>query len=337
MKIFENQQLIEFNTFKVPALCDRLIQVESEGEIPQLFQGGFFDAPYLVLGGGSNMLFVEDFHGSVIQMRTRGISIVEESEDAVCLEVAAGETWEDFVDFCVKNHYYGVENLVGIPGLVGSCPVQNIGAYGVEVKDVISSVFGWRISTQKTFEVANEDCKFGYRSSVFKTDWKNDVLITRVRFRLSKKEHFTLTYQGLVKEIENQKVELTIENIAATVKRIRDAKLPDITKIGCAGSFFKNPIVDNSVKDKLLQQIPNLVNYPAEGGKSKLAAGQLIDLAGMKSVREGDAGVYPFQALVIVNYGHASGKEIRAFYQKVQLKVYEKFGIPIEPEVNIIG
>lgn len=337
MKIFENQQLIEFNTFKVPALCDRLIQVESEEEIPQLFQTGFFDAPYLVLGGGSNMLFVEDFHGSVIQMRTRGISVVEESEDAVCLEVAAGETWEDFVDFCVKNHYYGVENLVGIPGLVGSCPVQNIGAYGVEVKDVISSVFGWRISTQKTFEVANEDCKFGYRSSVFKTDWKNDVLITRVRFRLSKKEHFTLTYQGLVKEIENQKVELTIENIAATVKRIRDAKLPDITKIGCAGSFFKNPIVDNSVKDKLLQQIPHLVNYPAEGGKSKLAAGQLIDLAGMKGVREGDAGVYPFQALVIVNYGHASGKEIRAFYQKVQQKVFEKFGIAIEPEVNIIG
>lgn len=337
MKIFENQQLIEFNTFKVPALCDRLIQVESEEEIPQLFQTGFFDAPYLVLGGGSNMLFVEDFHGSVIQMRTRGISVVEESEDAVCLEVAAGETWEDFVDFCVKNHYYGVENLVGIPGLVGSCPVQNIGAYGVEVKDVISSVFGWRISTQKTFEDANEDCKFGYRSSVFKTDWKNDVLITRVRFRLSKKEHFTLTYQGLVKEIENQKVELTIENIAATVKRIRDAKLPDITKIGCAGSFFKNPIVDNSVKDKLLQQIPHLVNYPAEGGKSKLAAGQLIDLAGMKGVREGDAGVYPFQALVIVNYGHASGKEIRAFYQKVQQKVFEKFGIAIEPEVNIIG
>lgn len=321
----------------VSALCDRLIQMESDGEIPQLFQGGFFNAPYLILGGGSNMLFVEDFHGSVIQMCTRGIAVVDESEDTVYLEVAAGETWENFVDFCVKNHYYGVENLIGIPGLVGSCPVQNIGAYGVEVKDVITSVAGWRISNQKPFEVANEDCKFGYRSSIFKTDWKNDVIITRIRFKLSKQEHFTLTYQGLVKEIENQKDELTIENLSATVKRIRDAKLPDITKIGCAGSFFKNPIVDNSLKDRLLQQTPNLVSYPAGDGKSKLAAGQLIDLAGMKGVREGDAGVYPFQALVIVNYGHASGKEIRAFYQKVQLKVYEKFGISIEPEVNIIG
>lgn len=321
----------------IPAMCDRFVQVESDDEISRLMQDGFFTAPYLILGGGSNILFVSDFHGTVVQMCTRGISIVEESEDAVYLEVAAGETWENFVDFCVKKHYYGVENLIGIPGLVGSCPVQNIGAYGVEVKDVISSVEGWRISTQKPFELANEDCKFGYRSSIFKTDWKNDVLITRVRFRLSKREHFTLTYQGLVKEVENQQIALTIENIAATVKRIRDAKLPDITKIGCAGSFFKNPVVDNSVKDKLLQQIPNLVNYPVEGGKSKLAAGQLIDLAGMKGVREGDAGVYPQQALVIVNYGHASGKEIRAFYQKVQQKVRERFGIEIEPEVNIIG
>ena len=335
MKDIKNQQLKSYNTFHIPALCDRFVQVESEQEIPLLFENGIFAGRYLVLGGGSNILFTDDFHGTVVQMCTHGIAVVEEDTESVLLEVAAGEEWADFVNFCIQHHYYGVENLIGIPGLVGSSPVQNIGAYGVEVKDVIESVLGYRISTKKPFELANADCAFGYRSSIFKTSWKNDVLITRVRFRLSKIPHFTLTYQALSKELENRKVELNLENVANLVKSIRDAKLPDITKIGCAGSFFKNPVVPVEVRDALAREIPQLVSYPAGDGMAKLAAGQLIDLAGMKGVREGDAGVYPLQALVIVNYGNASGTEICNFYKKVQKAVFDRFGIAIEPEVNI--
>ncbi len=335
MKDIQNQQLKSYNTFMVSALCDRFVQVECEQEIPLLFENGIFAGRYLVLGGGSNILFTGDFHGTIVQMCTRGIAVIEEDTDSALVEVAAGVEWADFVDFCIRNHYYGVENLIGIPGLVGSSPVQNIGAYGVEVKDVIDSVIGFRISTQKPFELTQAECVFGYRSSIFKTQWKNDVLITRVRFRLAKIPHFTLTYQALSKELENQKMELTLENVAALVKSIRDAKLPDITKIGCAGSFFKNPVVPVEVRDALAREIPQLVSYPAGEGMAKLAAGQLIDLAGMKGIREGDAGVYPLQALVIVNYGNASGTEICKFYQKVQKAVFDRFGIDIEPEVNI--
>lgn len=319
----------------VSALCDRFVQVENEDEIPRLWEAEVFARPYLVLGGGSNILFTDDFQGTIVQMCTRGIAVVEENAESVLLEVAAGVDWADFVDFCIQKNYYGVENLIGIPGRVGSCPVQNIGAYGVEVKDVIDSVIGYRISSQQPFSLRNEECAFGYRSSIFKTEWKNDVLITLVRFRLSKIPHFILTYQALSKELENRKLELTLENVAALVKSIRDAKLPDITKIGCAGSFFKNPVVDIAVRDRLAEQVPQLVSYPAGEGKVKLAAGQLIDLAGMKGVREGNVGVYPLQALVIVNYGNASGKEICEFYQKVQKTVFDRFGIAIEPEVNI--
>lgn len=335
MKDIQNQQLKSYNTFMISALCDRFVQVENDDEIPRLWQEGIFNQPYLVLGGGSNILFTDDFHGTIVQMCTHGIAVIEEDTDSALVEVAAGVDWADFVDFCIQNHYYGVENLIGIPGRVGSSPVQNIGAYGVEVKDVIDSVIGYRISSHQPFTLRNEECAFGYRSSIFKTEWKNDVLITRVRFRLSKIPHFTLTYQALSKELENRKMELSLENVAELVKSIRDAKLPDITKIGCAGSFFKNPVVPVEVRDALAREIPQLVSYPAGEGMAKLAAGQLIDLAGMKGVREGDAGVYPLQALVIVNYGNASGTDICNFYKKVQKAVFDRFGIAIEPEVNI--
>lgn len=321
----------------LPAVCDCFVQIESENEVPQSLADGLFDGNHLILGGGSNVLFVSDFHGTIVQMCTQEIDVLEEDGERVRLSVAAGVSWADFVDYCVSHHYYGVENLIGIPGLVGSCPVQNIGAYGVEVKDVISKVIGYRLASKKAFELTNEECRFGYRSSIFKTDWKNDVLITRVEFVLSKKEHFSISYQGIVKELEENNLPLTIENLAATVKAVRDRKLPDITKIGCAGSFFKNPIVDVAERDRLLQQVPNLVSYPAGEGRAKLAAGQLIDLAGLKGVRHGDAGVYPHQALVIVNYGNASGTEICDFYRFVQKRVEEKFEILIEPEVNVIG
>jgi UDP-N-acetylmuramate dehydrogenase len=337
MKILENQQLQSYNTFMVPALCDRLVQIESEEEIPQLLAQDALEGPHLLLGGGSNMLFISDFHGTVVQVCTQGIRRVEEDARQVRLSVAAGVPWSDLVDFCIQNHYYGLENLVGIPGWVGSCPVQNIGAYGVEVKDVITKVEGYRIRSRMPFSLANAECRFGYRTSIFKTDWKGDVIISRVEFRLSKEEHFNLTYQGLRNELEQSGLPVTIESVAAVVKTVRDRKLPDITKIGCAGSFFKNPVIPVAERDRLLRQIPNLVSYPAGEGMAKLAAGQLIDLAGLKGVRRGNVGVYPQQALVLVNYGGAMGAEVYDFYLHVRQTVRERFGILLEAEVNQVG
>ncbi|MBO4645514.1 MAG: UDP-N-acetylmuramate dehydrogenase [Bacteroidales bacterium] len=336
MKIFNNKELKEYNTFHISASCERLIQVEDEDEIPQLLACGQLDGGHFVIGEGSNVLFTQPFSGTVLQMCTKGIHIHREDSENIWIDVAAGTNWDEWVDYCIGKHYYGVENLVSIPGKVGSCPVQNIGAYGVEVKDVIDRVFGWRISSRHPFELANEACHFGYRDSIFKKELKNDIIITRVRFKLSKKEHFTLTYSGLRDSLEQTGIALTLENVAATVRSIRKNKLPDLQELGCAGSFFKNPVVRLSVKEEIEKDYPQLVSYPAGDSCVKLAAGQLIELAGIKGWREGNVGIYPKQALVIVNYGKATGKEVLEFYQKVQQKIQEKFGIRLEAEVNIL-
>lgn len=336
MRITYNQDLTHLNTFAVKASCDKFIQIEDEDEIRPLLETDELNSAHYILGGGSNVLFTQHFHGAIVQLCTKGIHKFNEDTDFIWLDVAAGEHWDDFVNYCVKNKYYGVENLSGIPGFVGSCPVQNIGAYSAEVKDVIDSVFGYCISSKQPFTLANADCQFGYRSSIFKTTWKGDVLITRVRFKLSKKEKLTVTYKGLIEEMESSGLPLSLENVAKAVVAVRNNKLPDIREIGCAGSFFKNPIVKEEVRDELLAKFPNLVSYPAGDGMCKLAAGQLIELSGMKGVREGCVGVFPKQALVIVNYGGATGEEIRRFYEKVQEAVELITGIRLEPEVNIL-
>ena len=318
MRITYNQDLTHLNTFAVKASCDKFIQIEDEDEIRPLLETDELNSAHYILGGGSNVLFTQHFHGAIVQLCTKGIHKFNEDTDFIWLDVAAGEHWDDFVNYCVKNKYYGVENLSGIPGFVGSCPVQNIGAYSAEVKDVIDSVFGYRISSKQPFTLANADCQFGYRSSIFKTTWKGDVLITRVRFKLSKKEKLTVTYKGLIEEMESSGLPLSLENVAKAVVAVRNNKLPDIREIGCAGSFFKNPIVKEEVR------------------MCKLAAGQLIELSGMKGVRESSIGVYPKQALVIVNYGGATGEEIQRFYRKVQEAVERTTGIRLEPEVNIL-
>jgi UDP-N-acetylmuramate dehydrogenase len=336
MKTELNISLKPFNTFGIDAKCERFITVENDSEVSYLFENKVFDSPFLILGGGSNILFAGDFKGTVVQMTNKGIEKIAETESDVFLKVAAGEKWEDFVNYCIERNYYGVENLIGIPGCVGSSPVQNIGAYGVEVKDVIERVLGYYTETALPFSIHQNDCEFEYRNSVFKNELRNKVLITNVIFKLSKTEQYHLEYAALKDELNKSNKKLSLRYVADAVINVRNSKLPDITKIGSAGSFFKNPLVKKELLEKMLIHYPNLIHYPFNEYEEKLSAGQLIDMAGWKGVREGNVGVYPLQALVLVNYGNATGKEIVAFYKKIQHSVDMKFGIAIEPEVNIV-
>ena len=330
MKITRNANLKSHNTFAMDVACDCLIEIETEGDVQSLLKGGFGSTNFMIIGGGSNILFTQSFHGTIVRISIKGIEKIREDEESVWLKVAAGENWEDFVNYCIDHQYYGVENLMGIPGVVGSSPVQNIGAYSVEVKDVIDEVHGWRISSKTPFVLQNQDCHFGYRSSIFKTELKGDCLITEVIFKLSKKEKYNLVYKGLTDELQKQDTPLSLRRVADAVVAVRNSKLPDIRQYGCAGSFFKNPIVGQEVFSTLQPQFPSLISYPAGDGMVKLAAGQLIDLAGMKGVRDGDVGVWPHQALVIVNYGKATGNEVVTFIRKYR----KKFGNSLTSSSN---
>lgn len=336
MKIQKDASLKSYNTFGIDVKCRQLICIEDNKEIDYLFENHIFDELFFVLGGGSNVLFTKDFEGSILTIQTRGIEKINETKEEIFLKVAAGEKWEDFVDFCIHNQYYGVENLIGIPGLVGSSGVQNIGSYGVEVKDVIDKAEGIYISNAQSFVFDHTECKFAYRNSIFKTELKNQCLLTALIFKLSKKENYTLSYAALKEELNRNKLPLTLANVAQSVLNVRNSKLPDINKIGSAGSFFKNPIVSQQVLQSLLADYPNLIHYKVNDNQVKLAAGQLVELAGWKGVRKSNVGVYPYQALVIVNYGNASGEEILHFSQKIQEDVFNRFQVYLEAEVNII-
>lgn len=335
MKVFENHPLLDLNTFKMKVVCRQFIELESPDELKVLAAEGGLTPPYYVLGGGSNVLFTRDYEGCILHPAFQGVELVEEDAQSVTLRVAAGTEWEDLINYCLEHHLYGLENLTGIPGLVGSAPVQNIGAYGVEVKDCILAVEGYLLPTAEPFRYEAADCQFGYRTSLFKTELRGRCFISYVWFKLSKEPQFTLTYKALTDEMARQQLEPSLENIVRCVRSVRDSKLPDIEKIGCAGSFFQNPVVTGSQAESLKSQIPDLVSYPA-GEKVKLAAGQLIDKAGWKGYREGDAGIYPKQALVVVNYGNARPEEIKQLYEKVISDVYNKFHITLQPEVNIL-
>lgn len=336
MKDLLNQPLKPLNTFRIDGITRRLIEIDSVKEIDYLFDNHVFDDKFMILGGGSNLLFCNDFNGTIIRLNLKEIQVVEETEEHVFIKVAAGEIWDDFVSYCLSHGYYGVENLIGIPGRVGSAPVQNIGAYGVEVKDVFYQVEGLFIADKSPFCFSAEACDFGYRNSVFKNRLRNQCLITSACFKLSKKESYNLTYSALNEAIKRKESPLTSSLVAQTVLEIRNAKLPDITKIGCAGSFFKNPVLPKTEAEQLLAQNPNLVTFDTENGMVKFAAARLIELCGCKEWKYGDVAVYPTQSLVIVNYGDATGTEVYQFYQRVTDAVKEKFGILLEPEVNIV-
>jgi len=336
MKIFENYSLLKLNTFGINVSTDRFTEISTREELIQLIKSGDFNREeVLFLGGGSNLLFAENFKGLVVKVNPKGIEMQNITNEFTQVKVLAGEKWEDFVDFCVENNWGGLENLALIPGNVGTCPIQNIGAYGVEAKDCIHKVEAIDIKTGETKVFSNTECKFGYRSSIFKHEEKGNYVIWSVTFRFKTKHELNLEYGVIRQEIEKQGIKkVKIKDVSESVKSIRRSKLPDPEELGNAGSFFKNPIVDLNTFMRLNETFPNLPSYPGIEGV-KIAAGWLIEQAGFKGYRSGDAGVHEKQALVLVNYGSASGKEICELAVKIIKAVKNKFDIEIEPEVNI--
>lgn len=286
----------------------------------------------LVMGGGSNLLFTQDFDGIVICPLIKGIDILSEDAESVLLQVAAGEVWDEWVDWCVESGYAGLENLSHIPGSVGASPVQNIGAYGVEVMDFIEEVETFVISERKIKILKKEECRFAYRDSIFKHELKNDSIVTSVTFRLSKKANTKLTYADLQKWFGDQE-QVSIADVRKAIVEIRKSKLPDPCEIGSAGSFFKNPVVSQNKFMELQAHHPQMPFYRIDETSVKIPAGWMIDQCGLKGFRQGDAGVHDKQALVLVNHGAATGKEIANLAAMVKNRVAEKFGVEIEPEV----
>lgn len=284
------------------------------------------------------MLLLNDLQKPVLHVNIKGKEIVHETEEVVFVKVNAGDNWHEFVLWALKNGYGGVENLALIPGNVGTAPIQNIGAYGVEVKEIIEEVFTIEIKTHKEKVFTNADCEFTYRESVFKKALKGQYIITAVSFKLTKKNHRIRDSYGVIQQVLNDRsiTDPDIKDIADAVIDIRKTKLPDPKEIGNSGSFFKNPIVNKIQFERLLEEFPDMPNYSVDNQKVKLAAGWLIDQCGLKGYREGDAGIHEKQALVLVNYGKATGKAILKLSQKVREEVFNKFGIQMQPEVNII-
>ena len=336
MKISENQNLKDYNTFGMEVFARRFLQIENAGEVPALITEYLHQEPFYILGGGSNTLFTKDFDGSIVHPVFTGIEVVEQAWDAVVLRVAAGEPWDNLIQYCIRHELFGIENLTGIPGWVGSAPVQNIGAYGVEVKDTILKVEGYVISTGKSLTLSNAECRFAYRNSIFKQELKHDFIITHVWFQLSKKKHFTLSYQGLAKALEERELPLTLHSVSDCVRKIRDTKLPDPKIVGNGGSFFKNPVIPEEKYRELQTNFPDLVAYDAPDGLKKLSAGQLIEKAGWKGKRMGNAGTWKNQALVLVNYGSATPKEVLEVAETIIHDVNSLFDITLEMEINRI-
>lgn len=336
MQIQQNISLKPFNTFGIDVKARSFASFSSADELAWLTAQA---APHtvLILGGGSNMLFTADVDGLVLKNEIKGINTVYEDNEFVYIKVGAGENWHQFVLHCIHHDLAGVENLSLIPGNTGAAPMQNIGAYGVEIKDVFHELEAFHMKEKTLVRFGLDDCGFGYRESVFKRKYKDQFAILTVTYKLSKKPTFNISYGAIRQELDNAGVqELSIKAVSDAVIRIRSSKLPDPAVIGNAGSFFKNPQVSHEQFAMLQQQFPLLVAYPLPDGSVKLAAGWLIEQCGWKGYRQGDAGCYTKQALVLVNYGHATGKEIYDLSAAIVQSVQEKFDVVLEREVNII-
>jgi UDP-N-acetylmuramate dehydrogenase len=329
--------LKHLNTFGIEAITKYYAEVNSEEELSLLFKlDEVKESKLLVLGGGSNILFTKDFDGLVIKINIKGISVVAQG-DKFLVTAGAGEVWNDFVSYCVKNKYGGVENLTLIPGTVGASPIQNIGAYGVEVKDVLHSCTAFEIATGEFKTFSNAQCGFSYRDSIFKSKFKGQYIITAVTYKLQANSALKTHYGVINSELQERGISSpTIADVSDVVASIRVSKLPDPSTIGNAGSFFKNPIVQQIQFESLCQQFPDLPHYPASNGHVKLAAGWLIEQCGFKGVVDGQTGTWKNQALVLVNHGGATGQEVYEFSEKIINTVYKKFGISLEREVNIL-
>ncbi len=333
----ENYSLKQHNTFGVDAKAKYFFEFTEAEDLDVFLNSNesWLNERLIVLGEGSNILFLDDFDGLVIHPAVPGITSVYEDRQNEWFEVGAGEVWDDFVQYAVAYQLGGVENLSLIPGMVGAAPVQNIGAYGQEVCGLIEKVKGYNLEKRTIEEYTGNACQFEYRNSIFKSYLKNKFIITSVIFKLDKFPEYNLKY-GQLEERVKEKGDINLHTIRESVIEIRSSKLPDVKDLGSAGSFFKNPVVSAAVGEKLQKEFDGIPVYPGNGGKSKLAAGWLIEQSGWKGKREGDAGAHNQQALVLVNYGNASGKDIYNFSEKIKQSVFEKFGIELEREVNCI-
>ncbi|GAA4784727.1 UDP-N-acetylmuramate dehydrogenase [Olivibacter ginsenosidimutans] len=338
MKIAQRVSLKDYNTFGIEAIARQFVQIRQEQDLEELFAQQVFEKEQLLfLGGGSNMLFVHDYEGLVVHMNMRGITH-EIKEDGVVVLAKAGELWNDVVNYCVAHGFGGIENLSLIPGTAGAAPVQNIGAYGVELKDVFQSC--------KAFDIANgifttfdkNDCAFGYRESIFKGKYKGRYLITEINLLLSRQSEVNTRYGAIQEELERRRITSpTIRDVAEVVSAIRVEKLPDPSTIGNAGSFFKNPIVSVDTFNRLVSNFVDIVYFPFGQNQFKLAAGWLIEKCGWKGKTVGNTGTWKNQALVLVNHGNSTGLEIYELSEKIIESVQERFGITLEREVNVIA
>ena len=335
--IEENFSLKNHNTFGIDAKAKYFAEFDSLFALKEIISSEIFQKnKSFILGGGSNILLTKDFEGLILHNKIEGICILEDNENNITVEVGGGVDWHDFVMWSVSQELSGVENLALIPGTVGASPIQNIGAYGMEVKETIHKVTALEIATQEIKTFSNEDCNFEYRNSIFKEELKNKFIITKVEFELSKTPLNKTTYGAIEEELKTLNLEANPKNIADAVINIRNRKLPNPSEIGNSGSFFKNPIISTERFEELQKEFPNIVGYKMADTETKVAAGWLIDNAGLKGYRKGDAGVHKNQALVLVNYNNASGQDIINLSELVQEVILEKYGISIEAEVNFI-
>jgi UDP-N-acetylmuramate dehydrogenase len=344
MIIKTNVNLREYNTFGIEARCAAFVEVKSVKALKQVLTQKTL--PIQILGGGSNILFIKDFYDALfIKNGIKGFKKGEITEGELMVEVGSGENWHRLVLWAIDNDLGGLENLSLIPGTVGAAPIQNIGAYGVELKDVFVKLEALNVQTLDIEIFTNEDCQFGYRESVFKKELKGQYIITKIYLKLTTNNHQLKTDYGDIQKIlvETQVEKPNIKNISDAVISIRQSKLPDPKVLGNAGSFFKNPSIEKANFDRLIEKFPNMPHYPIDGPnsetqnpKSKIAAGWLIEQCGWKGKRLGDVGVHERQALVLVNYGQGKGQDIKTLAEQIQTSVFEKFGIALQAEVNMI-
>lgn len=337
-EIKNNVSLKPYNTMAIDAKAQYFVDLNNESQISNLLTHGLLKKPIFILGGGSNILFTQDYAGLVIQNQLKGIEVLEDNFYNATVKVAAGENWHNFVLYCLEKGYGGLENLSLIPGTVGAAPIQNIGAYGVEAKECILAVEAYEISTAEKKTFSNSDCEFAYRDSIFKRKLKNQFLISSVTFKLHKFPKLNFMYGTLQETIQKMSFpKLSIKVVSDAVIQVRQAKLPDPAVLPNTGSFFKNPFIDKTLYKHLLKNFPTIPHYPtAQPEQVKIPAGWLIEQAGLKGQRFGTVGVYEKQALVLVNHGNGQADDIMSMVASIQKTVFEKFQIKLQPEVQLV-
>ena len=337
MNIESNFSLKNYNTFSIDATAEKFVAVHSILELETILKEQKKSEKF-ILGGGSNMLLTQNINALVIHIDLKGIKIVNQNDDFVEIECQSGENWHEFVLWTINNGFGGLENMSLIPGNVGTTPVQNIGAYGTEIKDTFVSCSAINIENQSIKSFSNAECNFGYRESVFKNELKNQYIITSVTFKLTTKNHkINISYGDIKTELEKNNITIpTLIDVSNAVIAIRQSKLPDPKILGNSGSFFKNPIISKKAFEIVKGKFPDIKHFEISDSEVKVPAGWLIEQVGFKGKRIGDAGVHKNQALVLVNYGNATGQEILDLSKNIQKTVFEKFGIAIETEVNIV-